>query len=173
MPTIAVLQVPATGTYRLDPAASTVTFATRHMFGLGGVTGSFRLVSGEITIADPVASSTASAVIDASSIDTGNSRRDEDVKSVTFLHTQDHPRITFSSSGLVRDGDRWLLHGHITARGTTAPAELVITESRADEDGLLFRAVTRVDRYAHAITKKKGMAGRYLDLEITARAIRT
>jgi polyisoprenoid-binding protein YceI len=54
----AAVQIPAAGIYQLDPAASTVTFATRHMFGLAPVKGTFRLVSGQITIADPVTSST-------------------------------------------------------------------------------------------------------------------
>ena len=33
----AAVQIPAAGTYELDPAASTVTFATRDMFGLAPV----------------------------------------------------------------------------------------------------------------------------------------
>jgi len=72
----AAVQIPAAGIYQLDPAASTVTFATRHMFGLAPVKGTFRLVSGQITIADPVTSSTVSAVIDAASFATGNPQRD-------------------------------------------------------------------------------------------------
>jgi polyisoprenoid-binding protein YceI len=167
------LQVPAAGTYRLDPEGSSISFATRHMFGLGGVTGSFRVLSGEVTIADPVESSTASAVIDAASFHTGNDARDKDVKSANFLHVGDHPQIAFSSTELARDGDRWLLRGQITVRGNSAPAELVVTEARSDENGLLLKATTRVDRYAHRLTKKKGMAGRFLDLTITARAART
>ena len=67
----AAVQIPAAGIYQLDPAASTVTFSTRHMFGLAPVKGTFRLVSGQITIADPVTSSTVSAVIDAASFATG------------------------------------------------------------------------------------------------------
>ena len=51
------VQIPAAGIYQLDPAASTVTFATRHIFGLAPVKGTFRLVSGQIAIADPVTSS--------------------------------------------------------------------------------------------------------------------
>ncbi len=46
----AAVQIPAAGIYQLDPAASTVTFATRHMFGLAPVKGTFRLVSGQITL---------------------------------------------------------------------------------------------------------------------------
>jgi polyisoprenoid-binding protein YceI len=166
----ATVQIPPPGTYRLDPAASSITFTTRHMFGLGGVRGSFRLISGEITITDPVASSTASAVVDAASFDTGSAARDKDVKSATFLHVREHPQITFTTTGLVQQGDQWVLRGQVTARGQSAPAELAVTEARPDGDGLLVKATTRIDRYAHGLTKKKGMAGRYLDLELTGRA---
>jgi polyisoprenoid-binding protein YceI len=132
------------------------------MFGLGGVHGSFRPISGEITIADPVTASAATAVIDAASFHTGGAARDKDVKSANFLHVGEHPQITFTSTGLARDADRWVLRGQITVRGVSAPAELVVTEARAEEGGLLIKATTRVDRYAHGVTKKKGMAGRYL-----------
>jgi polyisoprenoid-binding protein YceI len=172
MPDTATMQIPAAGTYRLDPAASSITFATRHMFGLGGVRGSFRLISGEITITDPVTSSTASAVVNATSFRTGGAARDADVKSPTFLHVEEHPEITFTSTGLAQDGDRWLLRGQITVRGGSAPAELEVTEARSGPDGLLLKATTKIDRYAHGLTKKKGLAGRYLDLEITGRATR-
>jgi polyisoprenoid-binding protein YceI len=169
----AAVQIPAAGIYQLDPAASTVTFVTRHMFGLAPVKGTFRLVSGQITIADPVTSSTVSAVIDAASFATSNPQRDKDVKSARFLHVRDHPQITFRSTELVRDGDAWRLRGQITARGTTAPAELTITEATASEDVLLIQATTRIDRYAHGLTRAKGIAGRHLAMEITARATRS
>lgn len=167
------VQIPAAGTYRLDPAASAITFATRHMFGLGAVHGSFRLISGQITIADPPASSASSAVIDAASFHTGSDARDKDIKSANFLHVQEHPEITFTSTGVERDGDRWLLRGQITVRGNGAQAELAITEARTGEDGLLIKATTRIDRYAHGLTRKKGLAARYLDMDITARATRS
>jgi len=41
------VQLPAVGTYRIDPSTSTITFTTRHMFGLGAVKGSFDLNSGD------------------------------------------------------------------------------------------------------------------------------
>ena len=173
MPDTATIQIPVAGTYRLDPEASSISFATRHMFGLGGVHGSFRLISGQITITDPVTSSAASAVIDAASFQTGGAARDKDVKSANFLHAGEHRRINFTSTQLARDGDRWLLRGQITVRGNSAPAELVITEARTDDDGLLVTATTRIDRYAHGLTKKKGLAGRHLDLTITAHATRS
>lgn len=166
------VSIPPAGTYKLDPAASSVSFATRHMFGLGGVTGSFKVLSGEITIADPVTSSTATAVIDAASFATGSAARDKDVKSANFLHVQEHPEITFRSTELEESGEGWVLRGQITARGHAARADVALTEVQTDANGLSIRATCKVDRYAHGITKKKGMAGRYLDLEVTARATR-
>jgi polyisoprenoid-binding protein YceI len=173
MPDSATVQIPAAGTYRLDPEASSIGFATRHMFGLGGVTGTFRVTSGEITIADPVTSSSASAVIDAASFHTGNDTRDKDVKSANFLHAGEHPEITFKSTDVARDGDRWLVQGQITVRGTSAPTELVVTEVRADANDIFVKATTRIDRYVHGLIKKKGLAARYLDLTINAHATRS
>jgi polyisoprenoid-binding protein YceI len=49
---------------------------------------------------------------------------------------KDHPQITFRSTELVQDGAAWRLRGQITARGTSAPAELTITEAAASEAAL-------------------------------------
>lgn len=166
------VEIPPVGTYRVDPAASSITFATRHMFGLGSVKGRLGLVSGEITISEPLTSSTASAAVDAGSFASGLAKRDSQIKSAKFLHVEEHPQITFRSTEAVPDGANWVLRGQVTARGNSAPLELTVVESRSDETGLHLRATGRVDRYAHGITKMKGMAGRHLDLDITARASR-
>jgi polyisoprenoid-binding protein YceI len=63
-----------------------------------------------------------------------------------------------------------VLRGQLTVRGHSAPVELAVTESRASGDGLTLRGTTRIDRYAFGLTKKKGLAARYLDLEISAHA---
>jgi polyisoprenoid-binding protein YceI len=170
--TTTTVRVPPSGTYRVDPVTSTVHFTTRHLFGLARVKGSFAVVSGEVIIAQPALASTATAVIDAASFVTGNTRRDNDVKSATFLAVASHPRITFRSTELARDGATWRLRGHITARGTTAPVELTVVEATTTGQSLVLRATAKVDRYAHGISKVKGMAGRYLNLEITAFATR-
>ena len=43
-----------------------------------------------------------------------------------------------------------------------------ITQSRISGSGVSIRATARVDRYAHGITKGKGMAARHLDIELRA-----
>ena len=163
---------PAPGLYRVDLSASSIKVAAKHMFGLGTVKGTFGLDSGEITVADPVAQSTVRATADAGSFATGNAKRDEQVHSSKFLNASVHPKITFASAALVETNGVWALRGDLTAAGTSVPFELQIDGLDADDAGFTAKASGRVDRYAHGISKMKGMAGRYLDLEITARATR-
>lgn len=42
------------GTHCIAPARSSVSFTTRHFFGLGRITGSLAVVDGEIHVADPL-----------------------------------------------------------------------------------------------------------------------
>ena len=166
------VQIPVTGTYRLDPGNSTIAFTAKHMFGTGTVAGSFAVTSGQIVVTEPVTKSQVTASASSRSFDSANDKRDTQVKSAKFLDAEAHPEITFSSTRLENRDGQWVLVGAVTARGTSAPVELTITESRSDATGLTLRATGQVDRYAHGITKMKGMAGRFLSLDITARANR-
>ena len=158
--------LPPTGTYLIDPARSVVAVTTRHLFGLGGVSATFTLREGTLVITDPPSASTATAVIDAGSFTSGNSKRDQDVGSAKYLDAASHPDITFSSGSLEQDGDRWILRGTVTAHGTPAPAELTVTEIAFDGNDLALHGATSIDRYAHGVVAGKGMAGRHLAIEL-------
>jgi polyisoprenoid-binding protein YceI len=163
---------PAPGTYRLDPERSTITFATRHFFGLGGVAGSFAFDAADIVVAEPVERSTVAATASAASFTTGTPKRDEKVRSDTFLAADANPLITFRSGQLAEDGGSWVLRGELTVAGRVAPIELRITDVEGSDSTLAVRATSRIDRYAHGVTNMKGMAGRHLDLEISVKADR-
>jgi polyisoprenoid-binding protein YceI len=70
----------------------------------------------------------------------------------------------FVCDRLVRDGDRWLLHGKLTIRGTTAPATLELRSTTTDANGYRFRARARIDRYAYRVGSR-GFVGRYVNVE--------
>ncbi|CAB4887645.1 unannotated protein [freshwater metagenome] len=164
--------VPAAGAYRIDPTSSSIAFTGRHFFGLGTVAGSFALSAGEVTIADALLSSKVTAVTLASSFSTGTSGRDKAVQSARFLNATQHPEIGFRSTALRDDGSCWVLCGDLIAAGTSAPCEFTIVSMTADESSFTAEATATIDRYAHGINKMKGMAGRFVDLAITAHAIR-
>lgn len=159
MTTTASIQL---GRYTIDPAATTISFRTRHMFGLGPVRGTFAVHSGILDICDPTADSRVHVQVDAASFRTNSRQRDASVRSARFLDTDRHPYITFVGESL--DGQR--LTGQLTVREATAPVTLTIERSSYAAGAITARAKTRIDRTDFGITAQRGMAGRYLDLVI-------
>jgi polyisoprenoid-binding protein YceI len=164
------VETPPAGDYYLNPQQSTVSFTTRHMFGLGAVRGTFRLREAHIHVADLVLASSARATVGAATVRTGNPARDTAVRSAQLLDAEQHPDIAFVSTSLIDVDGQWLLRGELTVRGTAGPLDLTVEELRLTGSRLSLVATTEVDRFAFGITKMKGMVGRRLAmrLEITA-----
>ena len=173
MPTPATQpQAPPTGHYAIDPASSSVTFVTRHMFGLARVRGTFAVTRGELTLAEPAERSSVTAEVSSASFSTRNFMRDLPVRSRLFLDAGRHPAIAFHSTRVLRTGSAWTVDGVLTVKGRPAPFELTVTDVTADGTALVFRATGTVDRYTHGVTMLPGMAARHLSVEVTARATR-
>lgn len=164
----ASLRVPAAGRYRLDPGNSVVTFRTRHLFGLGTVTGTMAITSGEISIDPAVPHAAVTASISSASFSSGSRARDRDVRSPRFLHADHYPDVTFRAGTLSHDQGRWVLAGELTVRQVTSPVTLAISSVEPAGFGFRARATTRIDRNACGVTAAKGMAARYLDIAVTA-----
>src|ERR1700689_4212392 len=94
---------PQPGHYDIDPDRSRVTFATRHLFGLGRVKGSFAVRQGSADIADPLEVSAIYAEIDTASFQTNNPQRDHSVRSRRFLDAKGHPVMTFRSDRIAAE----------------------------------------------------------------------
>jgi polyisoprenoid-binding protein YceI len=165
--------VPARGTYTVDPERSQITFTTGHTLGLGKVSGSFKIRAGQLVIADRLPASTVRAEAIAGSFSTGSGRRDAEIRSRRFLDADRYPAIAFRSERVVNDGGTWIVHGILTACGNDAPLALTVTAAAADDGALDLQATGRADRYAHGVTALKGLVGRWLRLTVTVHAIRS
>jgi polyisoprenoid-binding protein YceI len=167
------VEIPSIGTYRLDPARSTLSYSGRHMFGLGVVHAAFAIDSGELRVADPLTASTVTVTVDAGSFRSNSAKRDSDVRGPGLLDVAAYPTITFVSDGLRPDGDRgWVLTGSVTAHGTSAPVEIAVDRATPEPVGFrLHGRAHRLDRYAFGVTGSKGMVGRYLDLDLDVVAV--
>jgi polyisoprenoid-binding protein YceI len=161
----------APGTYRLDPARSTIRADVPAMFGLLTVSGTFRLKSGEVTIAEDAARSSVRATLDASSFSSGNALRDREVLSPGLLDAAAYPEITFAGQGPRAQGAGWVVPGAVTARGVTIPAELQMSGIRAEAGVIRFHAATTLDRVKFGATSKKGIVGPTITLSIDAVAV--
>ena len=159
-----VLDVPLTGSYEIDPVRSTVEFHTRHLFGLGRVTGSFGLSDGVLDVAEPPTKSFAQARIPVASVHSGNASRDEAIKSGRLLDERSHPYITFRSEGLTFGPQGWIVAGRLTVGEVSQPIEVRVVDLSVDGRELRLTAVAAVDRYAFGVTAMRGLAARHLEL---------
>lgn len=126
---LSVLMLSGTGvaeTYKIDDSHSGVTFSIRHL--VGRTPGHFNDFSGTVMY-DPAhpEKTSAEAVIQAGSIDTGNERRDGHLKSADFFNVEKFPTITFKSTSAKKEGDTILLTGDFTMHGTTKEMTLPVT----------------------------------------------
>ena len=156
--TSSTVQIPGyiAGTWDIDPIHSDVSFTVRHL-GVSKVRGRFDSFTGEIvTGADPLESA-VSASIDATSVSTRNDQRDAHVRGEDFLHVDNHPRLTFTSTGVELDGDEFVLTGELTLRGVTKTVPLRL-ELNGFGDGMQggkvagFSASTEISRKDFGVT---------------------
>ncbi len=156
------------GHYEIDLAASTVTFRTRHLFGLAPVRGTFTFRSGVVNVAEPVTASGISAEIDAAGFRTGNAQRDASVRSPRFLETGRYPVMTFRAERV----DGASVAGALTVRDVTRPVTLLVEQVSAAPGAFTARVAVRIDRADFGVTAARGLAGRYLDITAEVRCVR-
>ena len=113
-----------TGTWDIDPVHSEVSFVVRHM-GVSKVRCRFDEFQGVIVLEDDPFRSTAEATIEAASVNTNQEQRDQHVRSADFFDAENHPQITFRSTGVrPEQKGRFLLDGELTIRATTKAVTL-------------------------------------------------
>ncbi|MGH3866723.1 MAG: YceI family protein [Pseudonocardiaceae bacterium] len=113
------------GTWDIDAAHSTVSFAVRHMM-ISKVRGRFNGISGRLVTAADVLDSSVTVEIDVNSFDTGNAQRDGHIRSADFLHAAEFPTMTYRSTRISRDGDDLVVDGELTVRGITHQVPLTV-----------------------------------------------
>jgi polyisoprenoid-binding protein YceI len=116
----------ATGSWLLDPARSSAEFEVPSFYGLATVNGRFRRYVGTLNMSDPPA---VALVIEADSLDTGNRRRDEHLRSRAFFDAADHPWVRFEADAAELDGSDMQVRGELYAAGKHVPLEVEATVS--------------------------------------------
>lgn len=165
-----IATAPQPGHYDIDPDRSRVTFATRHLFGLGRVKGSFGIRGGTADVADPVAASAIYAEIETASFRTKSRQRDHAVLSPRFLDPAGHPVMIFRSDRIGVEGQT--LTGTLMVRGTARPVTLTVNRCEVSRGSFTVRVTARIDRTEFGITAARGLAARYLDLTVEATCTR-
>src|SRR6266536_6054475 len=107
-------------TWVIDPAHSEIQFSAKHLM-ISTVRGRFNAFSGTIDADEnnPTAA-TVDVQIDASSLVTGEEKRDAHLRSPDFLDVEKYPYITFKSKRVEKiDDSNGKLVGDLTIRDVT------------------------------------------------------
>jgi polyisoprenoid-binding protein YceI len=130
-------------TWASDPAHSEVDFSIRHG-GVSNVHGHFGGVAATLVYNEAdVTKSTVTATIDVTTVDTGQSPRDIHLKTDAFLDVAKFPTATFTSTNVVKNGNKLTVSGNFTLHGVTKPVVL-------DVEGPSVPLVNGMDHKLHS-----------------------
>ncbi|MCE1200913.1 MAG: YceI family protein [Bacteroidia bacterium] len=116
-----------------DPTHSELTFKVKHMM-IANVKGEFRNFSVEVDGED-IFKSAVSVKVDASSIYTNNTDRDNHLKSADFFDVENHKELTFLSTAFKRkDADEYELKGMLTMKGISKEVALSVEFGGINKD---------------------------------------
>ncbi|HWW42790.1 YceI family protein [Pedobacter sp.] len=116
----------ATTKWSLDPTHSELEFKVKHLM-ITTVTGKLNEFTSElVSEGDDFNHAKVSFEAKLSSVDTGNTDRDNHLKSPDFFDADQFPLLTFDSGVLSEDGDDYALKGNLTIKGITKPVQLTV-----------------------------------------------
>ena len=114
--------------FQITPVESTIKFGVKASVPIEG---SFDQWKASLTFTSPdVTTAVFDVEIQAASVDTGSSLKNNKLKSSDFFDVDNNPLITFKSTKVVQTGpDTFELDGNFTIRGVTKAEKLALTVS--------------------------------------------
>jgi polyisoprenoid-binding protein YceI len=139
----------AADTYQLDPTHTYPSFEADHFGGLSVWRGKFTKSSGTVTLDRAAKTGTVDVTVDPASVDTGNGKLDEHLKSDAFFDVAKYPSVTYKGTDIKFDGDKPVeVVGNLTIRGVTKPLNLKIESFKCMQHPVLKREVCGVEASA-------------------------
>jgi polyisoprenoid-binding protein YceI len=151
-------------TYEVDKAHTSVAFRIRHLFT--SVNGRFESFDGKIDYDEKAPAETkVQGAIDAASINTGVTKRDDHLRSPDFFDVAKYPKITFESEAVTdvdAEGKTGKMRGKLTMHGVTRPVVLDVTflgkgKDPQGKERAGFHAETKVNRKDFGLTWNKAL----------------
>jgi polyisoprenoid-binding protein YceI len=139
------------GTWAIDPVHSEVSFTVRHMM-VSKVRGRFDKFEGTIVTGEDPLSSTVTASVDLTSINTGQEQRDAHIRSADFFEVEKFPTMTFTSTAIKAAEEGFILEGDLTLKGVTKSVAFNLEVNGFGPDAYGgtrggFSAETRINRH--------------------------
>ena len=155
----------AVGRWTVDPAHSTATFRVRSLGRT--VTGNVPITEGTVDVDESGRPRAISGSLDLGAIDTGNPRRDKDLRKPRFLDLDRYPAMTFAADSMTETPAGWRVTGQLAVRGTSVRLAGDAAVSSHDRSATVT-AHTQLDRRALGIRVPRIMIGHTIDITVTA-----
>lgn len=152
----------------IDPAASKAQFSVSHVF-VERVSGTIAITSGTLTLPpDSMIPVAVTAVLDPSTVSTGDRDRDASLRSPDFFDIAKFPAWAFSSTKIMPENPTsFTMDGMLTIHGVAQPEHLTVSVSGTVANPH-YRAVGKIDRHAFgmAITRLDPAIGGTVDVTL-------
>jgi len=136
----------AADTYQLDPTHTYPSFEADHMGGVSTWRGKFTKSAGTVTLDRAAKTGTVDVTIDTSSVQMGNTKLDEHLRSPDFFDVAKYPTATYKGTSIKFDGDTPVaVDGQLTMKGVTKPVNLKIESFKCIQHPVLKREVCGVE----------------------------
>jgi polyisoprenoid-binding protein YceI len=152
--------------WNLNPEQSVVNFKIKN-FGKH-VDGSFKGMKAKIKFdeGNPMKSQ-MEATVDVNTIDTGNKKRDKDLKSSDYFDAETYPVISFKSTSFSKQENKYIAYGDLTIKDVTKQVQIPFTLESTGEHGV-FKGTLSLDRLDYHVGGKSRILGDNVDIEIVA-----
>lgn len=172
MPGTALTDTPS-GTYTLDKSHANVLFSLNHM-GFSHYYGRFNAIDGSMNFdAKAPEKSSVKITVDVASVDTNNTKLQDELKSAQWFDTAKFPTATFTSTSIEKlTPTTGKLHGDLTLHGVTKPVTLDVTLNGAGQNSMMavyelgFSATGTIKRSDFGISQYVPMVGDDVTLTI-------
>ncbi len=176
-------EVPAAGTYAIDPSHSQIGFVVKHMM-VSKVRGRFADFGGTVTIGDDPLSSSVEVNVRLDSVDTRDAKRDEHLRSGDFFDVEANKFMQFRSTRVRHvSGATYVVEGELSLNKVTKPLELTVDFEGAATDPwggtrIGFSARGEIDRdefgvsYNAALETGGFLIGKKVTLELEVEAVK-
>jgi polyisoprenoid-binding protein YceI len=160
------------GTWTADLTRTRAGFAARHLFGQT-VQGTIAVTGGTLDVGPDGQPRRFQATLDPASIDTGNARRDGDLRGRRFLDVGAYPLMEAAADEIEVAADRWRADAVLRVGRSEAPLRI---EAQLDilpaEARLVVSGTAQLDLRDAGIRVPGLMVRRFVDLSFSAQLTR-
>jgi polyisoprenoid-binding protein YceI len=160
------------GIWTADLTRTRAAFAARHLAGQT-VHGTIAVTAGTLDVGPDGQPRRFQATLDPASIDTGNARRDADLRGRRFLSTETYALMEAAADVIDVAADGWRADAVLRVGRSEAPLRIEATvDLHPTEDRLLVSGTARLDLRDAGIRVPGFMVRRFVDLSFSAQLTR-